>query len=429
MEIIQAVRGFKDILPPETGKWQFIERRAREVFSDFGFQEIRIPILEKTKLFQRSIGETTDIVEKEMYTFQDRGEDSLTLRPEATTSIIRAYLEHTLYAADPLSRLYTIGPMFRRERPQKGRYRQFHQLDAEILGVDDPCVDAELIVMLMHFLDRVGLGAVCLEINSLGCPDCRPAFRQLLLDYLEERLEALCEDCRRRLQTNPLRIFDCKLESCRKQIEKAPEILDSLCTDCNSHFETFMHYLSLANIPFQVNGRMVRGLDYYTRTAFEVTTDVLGAQNAVLGGGRYNGLAKELGGPDIPGIGFAIGMERLLSLIDIADEEFRIAADLFIAHLGEAAKRRSFELANTLRKLGIRAELDYTGRSLKSQMRRADKLKCRYALILGDRELAEGQVQWRDMSGGEQEQLPLEGLAETVRNILSKRGQAVVSVY
>ena len=414
MDTIQAVRGFKDILPPETGKWQFIERLAREVFADFGFQEIRVPILEKTELFRRGIGEATDIVEKEMYTFLDRGDEYLTLRPEATASILRAYLEHTLYAADPLARLFTIGPMFRRERPQKGRLRQFHQLDAE------------LIVMLMHFLVRAGLPDIHLEINSLGCPDCRPTFRDRLITFLAGKQTALCEDCRRRMHSNPLRIFDCKLEGCREQLQSAPKILDSLCSPCNAHFQTFREYLSIADITPLINAGMVRGLDYYTRTAFEVTTGALGAQNAVLGGGRYNGLARELGGPDIPGIGFAIGMERLLSLIEPNGAQLSPAPHLFIAILGDQAGRIAFDLANGLRKVGMRTEIDYAGRSLKSQMRRANKLNCPYTLILGDRELASGEVQWRDMRGSLQETLPLNGLFETVRRKLLEKGQTLV---
>ena len=426
MDTIQAVRGFKDILPPETGKWQFIERLAREVFTDFGFMEIRVPILEKTELFRRGIGEATDIVEKEMYTFLDRGDEYLTLRPEATASVLRAYLEHTLYAADPLARLFTIGPMFRRERPQKGRLRQFHQLDAEILGIDDPRVDAELIVMLMHFLVRAGLPDIHLEINSLGCPDCRPAFRDRLIDFLAGKQADLCEDCRRRMNTNPLRIFDCKLETCREQLRSAPKILDFLCPACDTHFRTFREYLSIANITPEINAGMVRGLDYYTRTAFEVTTGALGAQNAVLGGGRYNGLARELGGPDIPGIGFAIGLERLLSLIEPNIAQPGPVPHLFVAFLGDQAGRVAFDLANALRKVGIRTEVDYAGRSLKSQMRRANRLNCPYTLILGDREIAAGEVQWRDMRSSLQETLPLDGLFETVRGKLLEKGQTLV---
>ncbi len=408
MEIISAIRGFKDILPAEAGQWLFVEEQARRVFHAFGFRDIRIPILEKTELFARGIGETTDVVEKEMYTFTDRGEESLTLRPEATAGVVRAYIEHALYAAEPVARLYTIGPMFRRERPQKGRYRQFYQIDAEILGLDDARVDAELILMLTHFLKAVGLTSSHVEINSLGCPLCRPAFRSAVVAHLQGREEELCGDCRRRIQTNPLRVFDCKIESCRAAVEDAPRLADFLCDECRAHFGTVQESLCLFGVPFSINNRMVRGLDYYTRTTFEVTTDVLGAQNAVVGGGRYDGLVQQLGGPDIPGIGFAIGFERLVSLMPTGAEDFRRTPALFIAALGAEAQKIAFELANRLRLEGVEAEMDYAGKSLKSQMKRADKLGCRYALIIGDREIAEHTGVFRDLKNSSQTPVPLD---------------------
>ena len=366
-EIITAIRGFKDILPKETGKWQFVEETARQVFSAFGFNDIRIPIVEKTDLFKRGIGEATDIVEKEMYTFLDRGNEYLTLRPEATASVIRSYIEHSLHADDSVAKLYTIGPMFRRERPQKGRYRQFHQIDAEILGVDDPRIDAELILMLMHFLKAVGLSGPKLEINSLGCRDCRPAFRKMITDFVQGKEVDFCADCRRRIDTNPLRIFDCKVESCREIMIGAPVVLDALCPACREHFEKFQEALRIFNMPFAINPRMVRGLDYYTKTAFEVTTELLGAQNAIAGGGRYDGLVKDLGGPDMPGIGFAIGFERLVALMPSSDEDFFAHPDLFIAALGTEAQGMAFALCNKLGLAGIRTEMDYAGKSLKSR--------------------------------------------------------------
>lgn len=408
MEIISAIRGFKDILPAEAGQWLFVEEQARRVFHAFGFRDIRIPILEKTELFARGIGETTDVVEKEMYTFTDRGEESLTLRPEATAGVVRAYIEHALYAAEPVARLYTIGPMFRRERPQKGRYRQFYQIDAEILGLDDARVDAELILMLTHFLKAVGLTSSHVEINSLGCPLCRPAFRSAVVAHLQGREEELCGDCRRRIQTNPLRVFDCKIESCRAAVEDAPRLADFLCDECRAHFGTVQESLGLFGVPFSINNRMVRGLDYYTRTTFEVTTDVLGAQNAVVGGGRYDGLVQQLGGPDIPGIGFAIGFERLVSLMPTGTDDYRRTPALFIAALGAEAQKMAFELANRLRLEGVEAEMDYAGKSLKSQMKRADKLGCRYALIIGDREIAENSGVFRDLKNSSQTPVPLD---------------------
>jgi histidyl-tRNA synthetase len=417
MEIITAVRGFKDILPPETEKWRRIEETAHGVFNAFGFHEIRIPLLERTELFSRGIGESTDIVEKEMYTFLDRGDESLTLRPEATASIIRAYLEHALHAAETVTKLYTIGPMFRRERPQKGRYRQFHQIDAEILGPDDPRTDAELILMLLDFLDKLGLRKLNLEINSLGCAECRPAFREAIISFLRGREEELCGDCRRRLGTNPLRVFDCKVESCAEIIARAPLMPDFLCAGCRDHFEKLQAALALFDLPFRLNAKMVRGLDYYTRTTFEVTNEFLGAQNAVVGGGRYDHLVRDLGGPDISGIGFAIGFERLAAMIPQGDGDASTGPLLFIAVLGEMALEKAFLLCNRLRMKGIHVEMDHAGRSLKSQMKRADKLKSVYALILGDREIQENKALLRNMRASTQEEIRLDRMEETIMKI------------
>jgi len=408
MELITAVKGFKDILPEETGRWQYVEDQARRIFTAFGCREIRVPVLEKTDLFTRGIGEATDIVEKEMYTFRDRGDECLTLRPEATASIIRAYLEHHLHATDPIAKLYTIGPMFRRERPQKGRYRQFHQIDVEILGHEDPRIDAEVILMLLHFLQSVGMESPHLEVNSLGCPACRPAYRTSVQSFLAGKEADLCDDCRRRLGTNPLRVFDCKIEACREIITKAPSITDFLCEECKDHFAQVLSSLAIFDIAYTVNPRMVRGLDYYTRTAFEITTEFLGAQNAVAGGGRYDGLIRDLGGPDIPGIGFAIGFERLLALTaDTSAPPPSRLPDLFIAALGVSAEQFAYRLCNNLRLRGRKVEMDYQSRGLKSQMKRADKLKCRRVLIIGDREIEAQQAEMRDMVTGEQVRVSL----------------------
>jgi histidyl-tRNA synthetase len=414
MDIITAIKGFKDVLPAETRKWRRIETTAHEIFRAFGFREIRIPVLEKTELFSRGIGQTTDIVEKEMYTFADRGEESLTLRPEATAGVIRAYLEHALHAAETETRLYTIGPMFRRERPQKGRFRQFNQIDAEILGPDDPLTDAELILMLVHFLNRLGLPNLNVQINSLGCSECRPAFREAIVSFLRGREEALCGDCRRRIGTNPLRVFDCKVEGCAAIVAGAPRLPDFLCAGCRDHFNRVQAGLALFGQSFHLNPKMVRGLDYYTRTAFEVTSESLGAQNAVVGGGRYDHLVRELGGPDISGIGFAIGFERLASLVPETDEDKESAPALFIAALGDAALEKAFLICNRLRMTGIRAEMDHAGRSLKSQMKRADRLNSRYTLIIGDREVAENKGLLRTMNTSSQEEIDLDRLEEII---------------
>ncbi|MEW6376759.1 MAG: histidine--tRNA ligase [Thermodesulfobacteriota bacterium] len=412
---IKAIRGFNDILPEEVGKWQFVESVSREVFEGFGFSEIRIPIIERTELFSRGIGEATDIVEKEMYTFTDRSGNSLTLRPEATASMARAYLEHQIYSFDPVAKLYCIGPMFRYERPQKGRYRQFYQIDAEVFGVENPMVDAEVILMLIHFLKRVGLDKLELQINSLGCRACRPRYREELEKFLTKKSFQLCEDCQRKLHTNPLRIFDCKVETCQEAIVNAPQVIDYICPECQSHFDRVKKYLEMADLTYVLNPRMVRGLDYYTRTAFEVVSYQLGSQNAVTGGGRYDNLFQEIGGLDVPGIGFAIGMERLISLLP-KEKEFIQYPDLFIASLGDETKSKAYRLVNQLHLLGIRAELDYGGKSLKSQMRRADKLKARYVLILGEEELKKGRAVLRNMEDKSQEEIPMSDLLETFKS-------------
>jgi histidyl-tRNA synthetase len=411
---IKAIRGFNDILPDEIGKWQFIEDTAREVFEGFGFSEIRIPIIERTELFSRGIGEATDIVEKEMYTFTDRSGNSLTLRPEATASMARAYLEHQIYSFDPVAKLYCIGPMFRYERPQKGRYRQFYQIDAEVFGVENPMVDAEVILMLIHFLKKVGLEKLELQINSLGCRACRPRYREELKIFLTNRSFQLCEDCQRRLHTNPLRIFDCKVETCQEAIADAPQVIDFICDECQRHFDKVKEYLGIADLTFTLNPRMVRGLDYYTRTAFEVVSYQLGAQNAVTGGGRYDNLFQEIGGLDVPGIGFAIGMERLISLLP-KEKEFTQFPHLFIAALGEETYKEAYRLANQLHLQGIRTELDYEGKSLKSQMRRANKLRARYVLILGEEELKRGKAVLRNMETKSQEEIPIVDILKVIQ--------------
>lgn len=414
--IIKGIRGFKDILPEETEKWFFVESEARRIFRLFGFAEIRIPLLERTELFARSIGEATDIVGKEMYTFRDRDGDSLTLRPEATASIMRAYLEHGLHVKEPVAKYYFIGPMFRHERPQKGRYRQFHQIDAEILGVQDPQADAEILVMLVRFLETLKIPNIALQLNSLGCPACREPYRAEIQAFLRRKQEGLCEDCQRRLEANPLRIFDCKKEACQALLGDAPIILDFLDEDCRGHFEDVQGLLRDLGISFALNPRMVRGLDYYTRTAFEVIAGDLGAQNAVAGGGRYDGLAKDIGGPPIPGIGFAIGMERLILLLDGA-QAFSSRPDVFLATLGERAKREGFSWAQRLRGAGLRVELDYEGKSLKSQMRKADRSKAPYVLILGEDELHRGYVTLRNMATQTQEEVPLAEIGNRLKNL------------
>ncbi len=399
---VKALKGFKDIIPGEVETWQFIEQTARSIFQRFGFSEIKVPILEKTKLFTRSIGETTDIVEKEMYTFPDRNGSSLTMRPEGTAPVLRAYIENGLYAVKPVQKLYTIGPMFRHERPQKGRLRQFHQMSVEVLGTDKPWLDADVMAMAWQILRELGLTA-SLEINSLGCKACRPSFNKALLDFLDQA-QGLCDDCLRRRQTNPLRVLDCKSSNCQEQYAQAPSILDFLCDGCRDHFTTVKEGLELLSVPYKVNSFMVRGLDYYTRTTFELVTSDLGAQSAVGAGGRYDGLVKQLGGPDVPGIGFALGVERLVLLLDqLGKGGSRPHVDLFIAALGSQAQEKAFVLTNILRANGLSVAMDLMDRSLKNQMKQAGKAGARYALILGEQELENGEAVLRNMETHDQE--------------------------
>jgi histidyl-tRNA synthetase len=402
---VKALNGFKDILPGETPLWRKVEESARDVFARFHFAEIRLPILEKTDLFARSIGAATDIVEKEMYTFPEK---QITMRPEATASLLRAYIEHGLYVQKPVQRLFTIGPMFRHERPQQGRLRQFHQMDAEILGSANPRVDAELIAMGAMLLAEIGV-TTSLELNSLGCPACRPGFREGLLNFLGSRRDALCNDCKRRMDTNPLRVLDCKNPACRSIVEDAPSIQEHLCPECRVHFTAVQGGLEQLGIPYRLNKFMVRGLDYYCRTTFEFITTDLGSQSAVCAGGRYDGLVEELGGPATPGIGFAMGMERLVLLL--LQKEQKIEAgwevDLFIAGLGDTASRLSFSLMHDLRKAGAKVAMDPDGRSLKSQMKQADKALARFVLMIGEKEL-EGNIGiLRNMATQEQREVSL----------------------
>lgn len=412
---ITAIKGFNDILPDESGRWQYIEQAARRIFECNGFSEIRVPIMEKTDLFCRSIGDATDIVEKEMYTFTDKGGNSVTLRPEGTAGVMRAFIEHKLYVQDPVSKLYYLGPMFRYERPQKGRYRQFHQIGAEVTGVNDPLVDAQVLNMLCSFFQEIGLDEPSLQINSLGCPECRPQYRQELLKFLEHRLSQLCDDCRRRFTTNPLRTLDCKVPGCAEATRGAPSMLDHLCTGCDEHFKTVQEYLNSTSTPFQINPRMVRGLDYYTRTTFEIVTGLLGSQSAVAAGGRYDGLISQLGGPAVPGIGFAIGVERVALLL--GERNFTTSPDLFIATMGAEVRATAFTLMTGLQKLGIRTEIDYEGKSLKSQMRRADKLKARFSVVIGGNEVETGRAILKRMDDGSTTEIQL--TADAVAGIVS----------
>jgi histidyl-tRNA synthetase len=401
--MIKAVKGMRDLLPPSTAVWNHVEAAAREVFRVYNYHEIRTPIVEETALFVRGVGEDTDVVSKEMYTFADRDDTSLTLRPEATASVMRAYIEHRLDQIPGVKKYYYIGPMFRRERPQKGRFRQFFQIGAEAIGSESPIVDAEVIEMVIEVLKKAGIDGFHVVLNSIGDANCRPQYLELLREKLKDVASQMCGDCQRRATTNPLRVLDCKVPGDQPIIESLPSIADHLCGPCRNHFAEVRAHLDARGIQYEVKPRMVRGLDYYMRTTFEITHGSLGAQNSVLGGGRYDGLAESLGSRvPAPGIGFSIGEDRLVMATEEAHpNEYDPKVDVFLAALGEAAELHAGTLAAELREAGISVERS-ADRKLKRALEVANKMGARFALIVGDDELASGTYQLKDMATGEQ---------------------------
>ncbi len=422
-ESIQTVRGTRDILPAESPRWQAVEALAREAFAAYGYQEIRTPIFEHTELFRRAVGEGTDIVGKEMHTFIDRGGRSLTLRPEGTASVVRSYNEHSLGQGESgAAKLFYLGPMFRYERPQAGRFRQFHQAGAEAIGFAQPAADAEAVALLHRFLKSAGLSGLSVSLNSVGCGECRPAYTARLVEHLRGLEGQLSEESRQRLAQNPLRVLDSKLPQDVEATAKAPKTWNFLCTECSAHFAAVNRLLTELSIPFELNARLVRGLDYYTRTVFEIQAQALGAQNAVAGGGRYDRLVGEFGGHDRPAVGFAVGLERLLSLLEAqgVDPARRPAVEVFVAALGEAAWSEGFRQLEALRAEGLRAQMDLqAGRSMKSQFKQAAASGARFALVLGEAEVAQGAAGLKDMQSQQQESLPLAGLAAEIRRRLA----------
>lgn len=409
-----AVKGMSDILPPNTLRWQALESTTRKTFASYGFSEIRTPIVEKTELFTRSVGETTSIVEKEMYSFVDQGDEHLTMRPEGTASVVRAFVESGMASQLPQSKLYYMGPMFRRERPQKGRYRQFHQMGVEVFGTSAPASDAEVMAMLWDLLDRqLHLPDLTLEVNSIGCAGCRGGYLSALNNYLKERVEKLCGDCQRRLIKNPMRVLDCKNEKCQAILHDAPIVEQYWCEGCGIHFADVQSMLKQLNVPFTINHRIVRGLDYYMRTAFEVTTTRLGAQSAVAAGGRYDGLVRQLGGPDVAGVGFAIGEERLLLLLE--DAGTLVVPSLLqvgVVMLGQPARDALLPLVQKMRHNGLNVQWDFEDRSLKAQLRHADKNGAQIVVIAGDDEIKNRAVIVKTMATSEQTIVPLDGLVQ-----------------
>lgn len=415
--LTNAPRGTKDILPDTVGDWNYVEGEIRELCRRFGYSEIRTPIFEHTELFQRGIGEGTDVVDKEMYTFTDRGERSITLRPENTASAVRAYLQNKLYAQSNLVKLFYIGSMFRYDRPQAGRMREFHQFGVEALGEANPAVDAEVILLAMNLLEGLGLKDLELSINSVGCPKCRSKYRTMLQDFFRDKLEDLCEDCRSRFERSPLRILDCKKDSDKPYMADAPKITDCLCEECAEHFVKLKELLTSAGISFTHDPRLVRGLDYYTKTAFEIKYPPLGAQSAVAGGGRYDGLIEEMGGNPTPAVGFATGLERLLLALESQNllPEKNRSVDAYVVALGETAQAEGFKLLNSLRQQGLSAAMDFAGRSMKAQMKQANKLGAKYSVILGEDEIAEGVVMLRSMEDSSQAKVPMNQVAEKIK--------------
>ena len=415
--MIAAIRGTHDILPGDIEKWQYVERHARLLCERYGYVEIHTPVIEREELFAKGTGESTDIVQKEMYTFTDKGGERITLRPEATPSMVRAYIEHNLEHAMPAAKLFAMGPMFRYERPQKGRYRQFHQLDVEVFGMDDPAVDAEVIDLAWSLMIALGIAQTELVINSVGCPTCRPGFQQALLAALGDNLATLCGDCQRRAATNPLRIYDCKVPADQPLIDALPHSVDYLCESCAAHYSGVKTHLDAIDVPWRQSHRLVRGLDYYTRTTFEILGQTLGAQNALLGGGRYDGLVKQLGGSNKTGIGFAAGLERLVLALP---ETAPIAppAQAFIVAIGEDGRAAAWQLLRTLRQAGIPAQMELEVRGVRSQFKRADRVAARVTLIVGGDELARGEVTLRDMATGEQRAIARDAVVTTVRDLL-----------
>lgn len=412
---IQTLTGMNDILPDEVSLWQFIEKTARDVFDCYGFSEIRVPLLEDASLFSRSIGEATEVVQKEMYTFKDKGDDLITLRPEGTAGVVRAYVQHSLQTADAITKLYYMGPMFRYERPQKGRLRQFHQIGAELFGVDSPIADAEVVILLDRFVKKLGIENYRLEINTLGTMEERKPYLKKLVTYFTGFKDKLCKDCHVRLEKNPQRIFDCKNEPCKIICQEAPLLLNELSAESSANFESFKKYLSEAEVEFTVNPHIVRGLDYYEKTAFEFVSSELGSQSAFAGGGRYNRLVKELGGPDVPAVGFALGCERLVLLLKSKLLATKNLEGVYLIPFQQDCWAECHKILLELRDEGIKSEMDYELKSVKSQMRRANKLGFKYAAFMGENEIKKGIVTLKDLQTGDQTEVDTAILASDLR--------------
>lgn len=417
MLITQSPKGTMDVQPQESYRWHAIERVMREVCRTYGFREVRVPVFEHTELFLRGVGDTTDIVQKEMYTFTDKGDRSITLKPEGTAGVARCFIQNKLFSQPlPAKMYYLASPVFRYERPQAGRLREHHQFGVEVFGSQSPSVDAEVISLALAVISQLGLKGLEVHLNSIGCPKCRPTYQARLKEYLRPHLDELCETCRARFDRNPMRILDCKSDACKEIARKAPHMVDCLCEDCQTHFDALTGYLKDMGVTYSIDPFIVRGLDYYTRTVFEIIATQIGAQSTVCGGGRYDGLIEELGGPATPGMGFGMGMERLLMAIDKYAEPIPEPAllDVYVAPLGQAAQARAFALTQALRAAGIAADCDHMSRSMKAQFKYADKTGCQYVAVLGEDELAQGVVKLRDMKHSQDETIAMDELVKTL---------------
>ena len=412
--LTKAPKGTKDILPQEIYQWHYIEDTIRRISKAYGYNEIRTPVFEHTELFERGVGDTTDIVQKEMYTFLDKGGRSITLKPEGTAGVARAYIEHKLYADPQPVKMFYLTPCYRYERPQAGRQREFHQFGIEVFGAPEASVDVEVIALAMTLFKELGIKELALKINSIGCPKCRPDYHEFLKKYLSDHLDELCSACKDRYEKNPLRVLDCKVEGCQPVIKDAPHMLDHLCQECSSHFDDVKKFLDAAGFEYIIDPMIVRGLDYYTKTVFEIISDSIGAQGTVCGGGRYDGLVEECGGPSIPGVGFGLGLERLLLVMQSQDIQIPkpTACDIYFATIGEKAREKAFQLAQGLREKGISSDMDHVGRSLKAQFKYANKLGARFVGTIGEEELIGGQLRLKEMETGEEESVAFDQIAD-----------------
>ncbi|MGO1478094.1 histidine--tRNA ligase [Senegalia sp. (in: firmicutes)] len=415
--LTRAPRGTKDVLPNESYKWQYLEKVFREVCNNFGYKELRTPTFEHTELFERGVGETTDVVQKEMYTFLDKGDRSITLKAEGTAPAARSYIENKLYADPQPIKTFYITPIFRYERPQKGRLREHHQFGVEVYGSESPSIDAEVMSILDNLYKKLGIKGIELQINSIGCSKCRPNYDQALKEFLNEKLDDLCETCNSRFDTNPMRILDCKNDNCQKQLEDAPTMLDYLCDECNQHFDMVKAYLDNLEIEYIVNPRIVRGLDYYTKTAFEFISSEIGAKSTVCGGGRYDGLVEQIGGPHTPAIGFGMGIERLLLTLENNNIELPKDDDLdiFIVTMDEKSKALAMKIIKDLREINISSDLDHLDRSVKAQFKYSNKLNSTYTIVIGNDEIENKSVKIKNMKTSEQEEISLENIVENIK--------------